>query len=222
MKKIHEQYGDYNPAVEADHLEADRTTHNDVLRQTTKNVAHMEEFEKGQLICRQYAPLASALCTEAGMQVFRVSGYSNDLHVSGMKVELEGAPEKSGHIFVVSRLTGNVIEASTDGEHIYRRMLNNQPIEAIIAGHTILAQGRDGHIDAYGTGYAEHLAQEVVLAKREEKVATRQLYDMPFFDIKKYFEKYDDFSKTVGDYYKRWRSCANSPRGCNLSAIALV
>lgn len=93
-KKIHEEYGDYNPAISKGE---DSTTHpsmhGDHKRQDTNDPAKLSEFLKDELICRQYAPLMAALGTEAGMKLYTVTGHMNGFYEKNGSIEsIKDAP----------------------------------------------------------------------------------------------------------------------------------
>lgn len=156
VDEIHKHFGDYNPAILRGADSATHPTmHRDVARQTTDNPTSLREFQRDQLICRHYAPLISMLATEAGLENLYVHGDMNGFKVQGSRIVVNNnasGENSTGHAFVVSRRTLNVIEATSDkGEFAYKRRLNAVTLEELLAGKTIVTASNEQHFTAYGT-----------------------------------------------------------------------
>lgn len=176
--KIHEQYGDYNEAIAKG---ADSATHpsmhDDIVRQNKNTPASLAEFKKDELICRHFAPLASALLTEAGVPNFSVGCNFDEFKVVGGKITHDVNPsgqDSNAHITVISRLTGNMIEptaqSSKDGGKPYKRNVNGVPIEEIVAGKTVISSSGSNQFQVYSTGFFNDAEQQKLLDKRLAKI----------------------------------------------------
>jgi hypothetical protein len=178
-EKIHGEYGDYNPdvskAVEADDQNLNKlpSLHDDVAREHENPPAKLSEFAKGQLTCRHYAPLASALCTEAGIPNVMIYGGQEFSYYmqNDVAVELGKPNEHFSHAYDVSRLTGSVIDATTLGDYAYRQQLGATSIEDIMAGKPILSATSENVYFVYSNGYTGSPEQEQLIDTRKEKIS---------------------------------------------------
>jgi len=126
---IHQQYGDFNPEVEADEAQGKSAVNapslnHDVDRAFSAAQGHGEppssgprDKKSGTLICRDYASIGESLLDEAGIPNDRVVGGHEevDVHADG-RVETTG--KLGGHMFNVSRRTGAVIDFTGKGDTI--------------------------------------------------------------------------------------------------------
>jgi hypothetical protein len=196
-QKIHEVYGDYNQEV-AKALEEHRDSkivaslHNDSARQNDENSSALIEFEKGQLICRHYAPLMAALCDEAGVKTLYVGGFMNNFTTApeGVTAVPSYPPQwiKTGgvvpnalnnddlrHAYLVSRSTGNIIEATAGAVYgAYLSNVNGVSVDDFIAGETIIAARNEGDFTTYGTGNTGQHPD--IIKARKEKIAQGDLH----------------------------------------------
>jgi hypothetical protein len=193
LEKIHEEFGYYNPAVSKAHDEGKDSSdvpeavHNDIMRALQHNPVNLAEFQKNELICRHYAPLMSALCEEAGLHTFHVSGFAKNFgpmpmgHGAVMFAGMASNERPTRHAYSISRATGNIIEPSTsaasDG---YLYNLNHVSVEEFLVGHTVAAVSSSGGIIiTYGTGQADGHA--IILDNRREKIGAGDLTELPSY-----------------------------------------
>jgi len=103
----------------------------------------------GQSICEHYAVLGSDFCTRAGIKVYLVTG-PYEAFVVGDNDKVRKYDE-AGHMFVVSRATGSVIDFSADSPSIfYRRSLNPFSCDDFEKGQYIVA-GNETFFSVYNS-----------------------------------------------------------------------
>lgn len=200
MKFINNGYGEYNEAIAkgADSL-THSTMHKDIERSNGDKPARLTEFKENELICRHFAPIFSALAAEAGMATLHVGGLSNGFSVKDGHIVLDKSAANGSsnhHAFVVSRLTGNVIETTAHKDSVaYKIKVNDISVEDFIAGKTIIAARDEINFDTYGTGWFEEKIQKGIFAERKEMILSSQFDALPSHDYSRLHLTHQEYQK---------------------------
>jgi len=137
--KIHEQYGNYNYKPHG------------LLHGESGNFFSLRNFKKGELVCREYAFLMSALSAEAGIPNVLVEGPTHSFSISnGGPLHIDGGE----HVFIVSkRPPYNVLDGTDDNPRTaYNKNVSGLSIQDILKGKTIVTLDSAGNISTYGSG----------------------------------------------------------------------
>lgn len=137
-----ENFGDYN----TDNQKNPASQHDDVERSKSNNPARLTEYNSGELICRQQAPLSNHLYALAWMKTVRVCGVANQLFKEENGKLL---PDKATnmHDTVISLLTGNIIESTRpDIGAAYVVNMNQVTLDAFKAGTPIVMHSGGAYV----------------------------------------------------------------------------
>ncbi|MBY0408156.1 MAG: hypothetical protein K2Q01_10725 [Rickettsiales bacterium] len=113
----------------------------------------LSNMDPGTLVCRHYAPIASVLLHEAGVENHVVSSWTGSVFRSsdGLCVERVEGEDIGGHMFVVTKQGNAIVEPTIAGKNgtrriAYRPILNGVTVEDMVY------RGRTAIVETTGDG----------------------------------------------------------------------